>query len=122
MTHPRLLFTAALTAGLVALTAAPAAAHVDLDSTSPKRNATVSRSISTVALTFSGPLRRGTVRVTGPGGRIVSVGRGGRDPRSIRRLRVELRRGLRRGAYRVRWALLAADGHKQSGSYRFRVR
>ena len=38
------------------------------------------------------PLRRGTIRVLGPGSRVVSVGKGGRDPRNINRLLVRLKR------------------------------
>ena len=39
-------------------------------------------------MTFNGTLRRGTLQVTGPGSKVASVGRGGRDPRNVARLLV----------------------------------
>jgi copper resistance protein C len=103
-------------------TAATASAHVEVKSTSPKRGGSASTSLSSVTVTFTGPLRRGTVRVTDSDGDKVSVGSGARDPRKISRLRVGLRGGKSAGRYRVRWTILAADGHEQKGSFRFRLR
>jgi methionine-rich copper-binding protein CopC len=99
-----------------------ATAHVKVKSTSPKRNGSAKTSASAVTVTFSGPLRKGTLRVTGPGGKVYSIGKGGRDPRKITRLLVELKRSKPTGRYKVRWTLVAADGHKQKGSFRFRLR
>lgn len=119
----RPLLLVVVLAGLLA--GAPAGeslAHVKVKSTTPKRDGSASRSIGSVTVTFSGPIRRGTLRVTGADGRVASIGSGGRDPRRISRLLVELRRGLPRGSYRARWSLTAADGHRQRGSFRFRLR
>jgi methionine-rich copper-binding protein CopC len=116
------IIAAAAVAAVCGATAATAAAHVEVKSTSPKRGGSASTSLGTVTVTFTGPLRRGTVRVTGPGGSKVSVGSGGRDPRKISRLRVGLRGGKSAGRYRVRWTIVAADGHEQDGSFRFRLR
>lgn len=118
----RTALVAAAVAALMGATAATAAAHVELKSTSPKRGGSASTSVGTVTVTFTGPLLRGTVRVTDPDGDKVSVGSGGRDPRKISRLRVGLKDGKSAGRYRVRWTIKAADGHEQSGSFRFRLR
>ena len=77
--------------------------------------------IRTVTVTFTGPIQRGTLRVTGPGKVVVSVGSGGRDPRKVTRLRVGLKRSLKAGRYKARWNMVAADGHHQHGSFRFRI-
>ena len=101
--------------------AADAAAHVQLVSTSPKAGSTV-RSVSSVKLTFSGVIRSGTVRVTGPGGTKVSKGNGGRDPRNVKRLAVSLRGGLKSGTYRVSASIAAGDGHAEQFSYSFKLK
>ena len=111
-----------LAAVLVLGGAAVAAAHTDVRSTSPAKGATAKTSISRVTVTFTGALRRGTLRVTGPGGKVVSKGAGGRDPRNIKRLLVGLRRGLKAGSHKASWTIVAADGHTQRGSFRFRLR
>jgi methionine-rich copper-binding protein CopC len=118
----RHLIIAVAVAALCGATAATASAHVEVKSTSPKRGGSASTSLSSVTVTFTGPLRRGTVRVTDSDGDKVSVGSGGRDPRKISRLRVGLRGGKSAGRYRVRWTIVAADGHEQRGSFRFRLR
>jgi methionine-rich copper-binding protein CopC len=118
----RLALLAAVPAVTVAVTTGAAFAHTDVKSTSPAKGGTAKSSIRTVAVTFDGPIRRGTLRVTGPGGAVVSVGSGGRDPRKITRLRVPLERGKRAGRYRARWTIVAADGHEQRGSFAFRLR
>jgi methionine-rich copper-binding protein CopC len=114
--------TAAVTALAVAATAAPALAHVQLVSSSPKDKARLGKAPSSVSLTFSGPLRSGTLKVTGPGGTKVSVGSGGRDPRKVSRLLVSLKNGLKAGKYTSRAKIVAADGHKESFTLTFTVR
>jgi methionine-rich copper-binding protein CopC len=120
MHHLALL--AAVPAVTLAVTAGAALAHTEVKSTSPAKGGTAKTSIRTVAVTFNGPIRSGTLRVTGPGGSVVSVGSGGRDPRKITRLRVPLGGGKRAGRYRARWTIVAADGHDQRGSFTFRLR
>ena len=75
-----------------------------------------------MTVTFTGPLRRGTVRVVGPGSKVVSVGKGGRDPRNIKRLLVPLKGSLKAGSYKASWTIVAADGHAQKGSFSFRLK
>lgn len=114
---------APLTAVLTCTVAvSPALAHVELKSTSPAKGRTVSSSVRSASVTFTGPIRRGTIRVVGPGHRTVSVGQGGRDPRNVARVIVELRRGLKAGRYHASWSAVAADGHRQRGAFRFKVR
>jgi methionine-rich copper-binding protein CopC len=114
--------TVAVLIATAVLTTAIATAHVDVEKSSPKRGGSAKTSLSSVTVTFSGPIRRGTLRVKGPGGKVVSIGKGGRDPRKITRLITELKRSKRAGRYKASWTLVAADGHKQHGSFRFRLR
>jgi methionine-rich copper-binding protein CopC len=104
-----------------ATAAAPALAHVQLEQTSPRAGSTVKRTAPAASVTFSGPILSGSLSVKGPGGRRASVDSGGRDPRSIKRVLVELKRGLKAGSYTATWKIVAADGHRQQGSFRFRL-
>lgn len=118
----RATVTALACAAALSGAAAAAMAHSEVEVTSPRAGGTASTQITKVTVTFSGPMRSGTIRVTGPGGAVVSRGRGGRDPRNVTRLTVPLRAVLKPGAYTARWTALAADGHRQRGSFRFRLR
>jgi methionine-rich copper-binding protein CopC len=112
-----------LTAVAIVVCAAPAAAaHVEVKSTSPAKGSIAKTTIRAVKVTFTGPILRGTVRVTGPGGRVVSVGSGGRAPGNVNRLRVGLKRSLAEGSYRATWTVTSADGHGEGGSFRFKLR
>jgi methionine-rich copper-binding protein CopC len=112
----------ALTAALGLGVVPGAAAHTEVRSTSPASGTTVTSSIARVSVTFSSPLRSGTLRVLGPGGSVASTGRGARDPRATSRLLVGLKRGLKPGSYTARWSIVAPDGHRLRGSFRFRIR
>ncbi len=117
-------FTGLLTAAvLAAAVAAPSAqAHVALASTSPKAGSTGhAKKLRSVRLTFTGPIRSARVTVTGPQGK-VSKGRGGRDPRNIKRALVALRGGLAVGGYRVAATTVSADGHTQKWAFSFRLK
>ncbi len=108
---------------LGAAIAAPAAqAHVSLVSTSPKAGSTGhAKKLRSVRLTFSGPIRGARVTVTGPQGK-VSKGRGGRDPRNVKRAFVGLRGGLKAGGYHVSATIFDVDGHTQKWAFAFRLR
>lgn len=118
--------TAAVVFAVVAIPAtlgpANASAHVQLVSSSPRSGSVVKRSLSVVRVTFTGPIRSGTLTVTGPGRQKVSLGAGGRDPRSIKRLAVGLRSGLTVGTYTVRAGIIAADGHREKWTFSFRTK
>jgi methionine-rich copper-binding protein CopC len=100
---------------------APAHAHFDVKSTSPGKGKTASTSLRAVKVTFTGPVRSGTLRVTGPGGTVVSIGGGARDASNIARVRVRLKQNLSGGGYKARWTAIAADGHEQEGSFGFKL-
>lgn len=101
--------------------ATPALAHVTVEKTSPKKSATV-KGPAAASVTFSGPIKKGTLKVVGPGKRVVSVGTGARDPRNVTRVLVELRSSLKSGTYKATWKITAGDGHKESGSFTFKVK
>ncbi len=110
---------AALMVGVFATTAW---AHVQVKSTSPAKGSTVKKSLKSVKVTFTGPIRKGTVTVKNAYGTKVSNGTGGRDPRNISRLVVSLKSGLKAGKYTVKWTCTAADGHKQNGTFTFKLK
>jgi methionine-rich copper-binding protein CopC len=118
--HIRLI--AAFTSALVLGAATAASAHTEVKSTSPANGASAKTTLARVTVTFTGELKSGTLRVVGPGGRVVSAGKGGQDPRNPRRLLVGLKGSLKPGSYTASWTIVAADGHKQKGSFHFRLR
>lgn len=107
--------TLAVLATLVVAFAGPtrAQAHTTVQS--------VSANGKLLRITFSGPIRSGTIRATNSRGKVISRGRGGRDPRNITRLRVALK-NVRSGWYTASWRMVAIDGHGQGGKLRFKVR
>jgi copper resistance protein C len=107
---------------IAAIGATSAWAHVYVKSTSPKAGTKVKKSLKTVKVTFTGPIRSGTITVRNAKGKKVSIGTGGRDPRNISRLRVSLKSGLKVGRYTAKWTVVAADGHKKNGSFGFRLK
>jgi methionine-rich copper-binding protein CopC len=121
MTRIARMATTGAAALAVAGALAPAAlAHVELKSTTPKAHSTV-KAPPSVRMTFSGPIRSASLTVTGPGGKIASKGHGGRDPRNINRALVPLRSGLASGRYTVKASVVAADGHKETFTFWFKV-
>jgi methionine-rich copper-binding protein CopC len=125
MTHFRFLTIVTIALAMLGLGAAlqpPAAdAHVRVSSTTPASGGTAARSTRSVSVNFNGLIRSGTLRVTGPGGRVFSSGSGGRDPRNTRRLLVPMQRSLPAGRYTATWNIVASDGHSQRGTFSFRL-
>lgn len=117
----RPLVVAALAVAAGAGTALPAGAHTSVQSLRPAAGSTVKPSITVAAVIFSGDVRSARITVTGPGGKVVSKSTR-RDPRNDRRFQTSLRSGLKTGAYSAVWSATAADGHRQSGSWSFRVK
>jgi methionine-rich copper-binding protein CopC len=113
---------AALASVLALGAAAIASAHTEVKATSPASGGTAKTTTSRVTVTFTGPVTRGTLRVTGPGGKLVSLSSGGRDPRNTSRLLVGLKGSLRPGSYTASWSVVATDGHTQKGSFRFKLK
>ena len=112
----------AVALALFAIPATAALAHTKVVSTSPKRGGKAKTSARSVKVTFNQQIRGGSIRVTGPGGKVASAGKGGRDPRNVKRLVVSLKSGLKAGRYKASWTMKAADGHTQKGSFSFRLR
>jgi methionine-rich copper-binding protein CopC len=118
----KIVLVAALALAMLATVGVTAAwAHVGVSSRSPRPGATVPKSLGSVKITFTGSIRRGTLKVYNAGGTKVSNGTGGRDPRNIRRLVTSLKTGLRAGRYTAKWTCVAADGHAEHGSWSFRL-
>ena len=102
-------------------TAAPAAAHVGVKSYSPKRGATVARSLERVKVTFKGRIVDGKLTVRDADGDKVSVGKGKvvSEKRAVRAL---LRDGLGKGTYTASMSVLHTDGHVMNKSWNFQLR
>jgi methionine-rich copper-binding protein CopC len=121
--HPQLVRrTAALAAALALGGTAIASAHTEVKSTNPANGASAKTTLSRVTVTFTGSLTSGTLRVSGSGGKVASLSNGGRDPRNTSRLLVGLKGSLKPGSYTASWSVVAADGHRQKGSFRFKLR
>ena len=118
----RLTLALGAAASISVLAAGTAFAHGTVKSTSPGKGKTASTHITTVTVTFNGQIRSGSIKVTGPGGKTVSSGQGGRDPRNVKRLRVPLKSGLKAGSYKATWKIVASDGDDQSGSFTFKLK
>jgi methionine-rich copper-binding protein CopC len=116
------LVAAALAA--VAILPATADAHVELVSSNPAAGASIvaPTKARAVTATFSGQLRSGTIVVKNKSGVIVSVGKGGVDPRDVRRLKTTLKANRKPGRFTVSWTLVSGDGHRESGGWTFRLR
>src|SRR6478609_8240204 len=120
--HTKLPVALATAVAVSALATATAFAHETVTSTSPGKGKTASKHISSVTVTFNGVPRSGTLKVTGPGGKTVSKGSGGRDPRNLKRLKVSLKSGLKAGSYKATWKIVASDGDNQTGSFTFKLK
>lgn len=115
------LGTVAATGALALAGGQVADAHTSVKSARPAAGATAKTNITLVAVIFEGDVRSARLTVVGPGKKVVSKGTV-RDPRNDRRFQTTLKRGLRPGNYRAAWAISAADGHRQSGSWTFKLR
>lgn len=107
------------TAAAIMAVAVPAQAHTRVISKSPRSSA--SAALSAVSVTFSQQVRSGTLRVY-RGRRQVSSGSGRLSFANVRRVGTRIVGRLSRGTYLARWSIVAADGHRQRGSWTFRVR
>lgn len=98
-----------------------AAAHVHLDRSEPAKDAVVSESPTVVKLWFSGRIEPdfSTIEVTNAEGERVDSGSttAGSNRRTIETTLGE----LVPGEYLVNWSVIARDGHRIRGDYRFTV-
>ena len=112
----------AVVATILALaTAAPAAAHTGVKSYSPKRGATVARSLERVKVTFKGRITDGRLTVRNADGDKVSIGEGAVVSRK-RAVRARLKGGLKKGTYTASMSVLHTDGHVMNKSWNFKLK
>ena len=101
--------------------AVPALAHAPVVGTFPKNGATVSN-VRTVSVRFGESVVTGLITVKRADGSTVAARASGLQPSNKARLRATFARKLARGRYAVSWRALADDGHRERGTFRFRVR
>ena len=75
-----------------------------------------------MSVRFANDILTGRIEVARVGGATVAVRAAGRDPRDHARLRARLGRRLVAGRYTATWRALDDDGHRQRGTFTFRVR
>ena len=112
---------AALVAAGLLIPAAIAEAHVELESVSPRKNST-RQAVREVHATFKSSLTTGIITLKTSSGSVVPLRSSGLKPGNKRVLQAIPRSALRSGSYKVEWRALAPDGHRQSGTWSFRVR
>lgn len=110
---------AALAAVVLLASAAPALAHSDVATTSPRDGAVLAASPARVVVTYGEVLGAVTTARVAVGGRDLAA-RPRLDARDARRLVVPLT-GAATGVHRVSWEVVGADGHPLSGEIAFRV-
>ncbi len=107
----------AATAGFVT---AAAGAHAHLEKAIPAADSKIAE-VQELRLSFSEAVepRLSSVRLETSEERTVTEPGAEPDPADPRVLVVRLYEKLPPGVYKVRWSVVAADGHKMSGSYSF---
>jgi copper resistance protein C len=106
---------------VAALLAVPAFAHAPVAGTSPKNGATVAK-VRTVSVRFGEAVVTGRITVYNAGGSAVAAKASGLAPKNKARLRATFAKNLPSGRYTVKWRSLADDGHRESGTFHFRVK
>ena len=122
-THAAALARGLLLLSLLVAPARPAHAHAFPDHSDPRVGATVDRAPSQVRIWFDGELEPtfSTARVETEDRRRVDAGDARVDPQNGRLLEVSVP-PLAPGRYRVYWSVIARDGHRTEGDFRFRVK
>ena len=112
---------AVIAIAIALLTAAPAAAHVGVKSYSPKRGATVARTLERVKVTFKGKITDGHLTVRDADGDKVSIGKG-KVVSGKTAVRARLKSGLAKGSYTASMSVLHTDGHVMNKSWNFKLK
>jgi methionine-rich copper-binding protein CopC len=101
-----------------------ALAHAKLVAARPAEGQTATPPPSELKLKFSEAVevKFAQVTVIGPDSKAVKTGALALDPSDETTLIVPLAAPLADGRYMVSWQVVAADGHKTKGSYRFEVK
>ena len=116
-------FILALAAPLV-LAAGVADAHPKLLRAFPAPGAAVTGSPPAIRIAFNEPVfaRLSAIALTTPVGAPVKLGTTVADPRDRRQLSAPIIGRLAPGLYKVTWRAVAADTHRVTGGFAFRVR
>jgi copper transport protein len=119
----RLALGVLLVLGVVAMTAAPAWAHVNVEGTDPDQGELLDVAPTEVRVWFDQPVEplRGALTVAGEDGIRVDLGDAGHPEGAFDKIRVSLPDDLPAGEYTARWRVQAADRHTQEGTWTFRV-
>ena len=109
--------------GLVLAPAPPVAAHAFPDHSEPRVGATLAHAPSQVRIWFDGEIEPtfSTARVETDDRRRVDSGDARVSPQDGKLLEVSVP-ALAPGRYRVYWSVIARDGHRTEGDFRFRVK
>ncbi|MFC7908228.1 copper resistance CopC family protein [Streptomyces nigra] len=117
----RSLAVLAAAVAALAVSTPQAAAHTELDTSSPGAQATLAGLPPQATLTFSDSMTQkyAKVAVTGPNGKSAAAG----DPQvEGKTVTLPLETGSPAGRYTVGYRVVSADGHPVSGSYTFTVK
>jgi copper resistance protein C len=108
---------------VVLIIAAQAAAHAFPDHSEPRVGSTVDRPPSLVQIWFDGAIEPvfSTMRVETEEKQRVDKGDARVNPQDNRLLEVSVS-PLPSGRYHVYWSVIARDGHRTEGDFRFRVK
>lgn len=115
---------ASILAAALLLAAPPAAhAHSFPDHADPRVGASLGTSPPEVRIWFDGEIEPvfSTIRVENENKQRIDRGDGGVSPQDNRLLTVRIP-PLAPGQYRVYWSVIARDGHRTEGDYRFKVK
>ena len=107
----------------IGLGSGEASAHAFPDHAEPRVGSTIDRGLSQVQIWFDGEIEPvfSTVRVENDDKQRVDKGDARVNPGNTRLLEVTVD-PLPSGRYRVYWSVIARDGHRTEGDYRFRVK
>lgn len=114
--------TATLAILITAVISGVALAHPALESTQPSQGATVS-SPKEIRLTFSEDLvaKFSGLTIKDESGRLIETANPSVDPHEKRQLIVPIAKPLSPGTYNVDWHAVAADTHRVTGHFSFKV-
>ncbi|MTD45126.1 hypothetical protein GKE82_12690 [Conexibacter sp. W3-3-2] len=94
--------------------------HAEVDKRLPKPGASLSSGPKTVYISFTQQIKSGGSFTVTRGSRTVL--RGKNDPRNVKRIIGKSSKRLAKGTYKVSWRATYIDGHRETGSWTFRVR
>lgn len=108
---------------LLVITAAPASAHAQLESTQPPPSSVLLVPPTQVVLHFGEPVEIdfGSLRVLGPDGQRIDSGGAHHPAGDSHAVAISLPAHLPRGTYVVAWRVISADSHPVHGAFVFSV-